>query len=207
MPDLSAPAVSTLHSRIDDCGYPNRDSPPDSVIRTGFKRLALLLVFHPTKTNPICWKHALWIAAFFALSLINIGAAFSGPQYPQYFELNTDRPEPVSPDLPPDQQYAYAGAPVPFNPEGVYAVPTNPIAAGYPADSAKAFANDNFNYTYTSLLRAPAVLFNGQATQDQFNIAIGLMMSLKGQAKAMMSGIPNPAVPTGPSFQYQPENP
>jgi inorganic pyrophosphatase len=37
--------------------------------------------------------------------------------------------------------------------------------------------------------------------------AIGLMMSLKEQAKAMMSGIPNPVIFTGPSFQYQPVNP
>ncbi|WP_158290101.1 ferritin-like protein [Ramlibacter sp. WS9] len=114
---------------------------------------------------------------------------------------------PVSPSLPPDAQYAYAGEPVPFNAEGVYAVPTNPKAAGYAAGSAQAFANDNFNYTYTSLLLALHAMFNGQATQDQFNVAIGLMMSLKGQAKAMMSGIPNPAVLTGPSFEYQPVNP
>lgn len=109
--------------------------------------------------------------------------------------------------VPPDLQYAYAGAPVPFDTTGVYGVPTNPAVAGYPAGSAQAFANDNFNYTYTSLLFALNALFSGQATQDQMNIAIGLMMSLKGQAKAMMSGIPNPAVLTGPSFVYQAVNP
>jgi len=109
--------------------------------------------------------------------------------------------------VPPAQPYAYAGAPVPFDPQGVYAVPTNPKAAGYPAGSTQAFANDNFNYTYTGLLGALNALCNGQSTQDQFNTAIGLMMSLKGQAKAMMAGIPNPAVLTGPSFEYQPVNP
>lgn len=108
---------------------------------------------------------------------------------------------------PPALQYAYAGAPVPFNAQGVYAVPTNPTAAGYPAGSPQAFANDNFNYTYTSLLFALNTLFSGQATQTQMNIAIGLMMSLKGQAKAMMSGIPNPDVLTGPSFEYLAVNP
>ena len=45
-------------------------------------------------------------------------------------------------------------------------------------------------------------MFSGQNTQTQMNVAIGLMMSLKGQAKAMMAGIPNAAVFTGPSFQY-----
>jgi rubrerythrin len=115
---------------------------------------------------------------------------------------------PVPGGTTPEDQYAYTGAPVPFDPTGVYAVPTNPaIPPGYTAGSAQAFANDNFNYTYTSLLKTLHVMFNGDACEDQYNRAIGLMMSLKGQAKAMMSGIPNPAVLTGPSFQYQPVNP
>jgi rubrerythrin len=106
-----------------------------------------------------------------------------------------------------DPPYAYSGAPVPFQPGAVYAVPTNPSLSPYPPGSAQAFANDNFNYTYTSLLIALHALFNGETTEDQMNRAIGLMMSLKGQAKAMMSGIPNPSVITGPSFEYQPVNP
>lgn len=105
----------------------------------------------------------------------------------------------------PEDQYAYAGAPVPFNPAGVYAVPTDP--GGYAPGSAQAFANDNFNYAYTSLLGALHQLFNGGATQAQFNQAFGLMMSLKEQAMGMMSGYPNPAVMTGPTFEYQPVNP
>jgi hypothetical protein len=105
----------------------------------------------------------------------------------------------------PEDKYAYTGDPVPFDPTGVYAVPTDP--GGYPAGSPQAFANDNFNYAYTSLLRALHALFNGDGSEAQFNRALGLMMSLKSQAKAMMSGIPNPALLTGPSFQYQPVNP
>jgi hypothetical protein len=104
--------------------------------------------------------------------------------------------------------WAYGGAPVTFDPTGVYAVATNPaLPPGYPAGSVQAFANDNFNYTYTNLLQSLHALFNGDTTQDQMNRAIGLMMSLKGQAKAMMAGIPDPSVMTGPSFQYQPVNP
>jgi hypothetical protein len=113
----------------------------------------------------------------------------------------------VSPNLPPDQQYAYSGPAVPFDPAGVYALPTNPSAAGYAKNPAQKFANDNFNYTYTSLLKALHALFNGESTEQQFNGAIGLMMSLKGQAKAMVSGIPNPQVLTGPSFEYLAVNP
>lgn len=108
---------------------------------------------------------------------------------------------------PPAPQYAYTGAPVPYDSTGVYAVPTNPTAAGYPPGSTQQFLCDNFNYTYTSLLLSLNAMFNGQDTQLQFNTALGLMMSLKGQAKAMMSGIPNPAVLTGPSFEYLAVNP
>ncbi|MFS8974124.1 ferritin-like protein [Cupriavidus necator] len=103
--------------------------------------------------------------------------------------------------------YSYSGEPISFDPSGVYAVPTNPKLANYPPGSAQRLASNNFNYTYTSLLSALNTLFNGTATSAQLNIAIGLMMSLKGQAKAMMSGIPNPAVLTGPSFEYQPVDP
>jgi hypothetical protein len=105
----------------------------------------------------------------------------------------------------PEHQYAYTGAAVTFDPTGVYAAPTNP--GNYTPGSAAAFANDNFNYTYTSLLNALHQMVNDEATSAQFNRALGLMMSLKGQAKAMMSGIPDPSQITGPSFQYQPVNP
>lgn len=101
--------------------------------------------------------------------------------------------------------YAYAGGPVPFDPSGVYAVPTNPSSKGY--SGAQAFANNNFNYTYTSLLSTLHDFFNGEATAGNFNRALGLMMSLKSQAKAMTAGIPDAGVFTGPSFEYQPVNP
>lgn len=78
-------------------------------------------------------------------------------------------------------------------------------ASGY--SGAQALANDNFNYAYTSLLIALNSFFNGVNTEDQFNVVISLMMSLKGQAKAMMAGIPNPSLFTGPSFEYQRVNP
>jgi hypothetical protein len=101
--------------------------------------------------------------------------------------------------------WLYSGSPVLFDFSGVYPLPNDPKAANYPPGSAQAFANDNFNYTYTSLLNVLHGLFNGQNNQPQMNDAIALMMSLKGQAKAFMAGIPNPSGPfTGPSFEYQP---
>jgi hypothetical protein len=84
-------------------------------------------------------------------------------------------------------------------------VPTNPSSKEY--SGAQAFANNNFNYTYTSLLSTLHDFFNGEATADKFNRALGLMMSLKSQAKAMTAGFPDVGVFTGPSFEYQPVNP
>jgi rubrerythrin len=111
----------------------------------------------------------------------------------------------AGPDTRPDDRYLYAGPPLSFDQSGVYAVPTNPKAATYPAGSAARYACDNFNYTYTSLLKSLHATFNGQPAQ--LDVAIGLMMSLKQQAKDMMSGTNTGGASTGPSFEYQPVNP
>ena len=106
-------------------------------------------------------------------------------------------------------RWAYAGDPIVLDPSGVYPVPSDPKASKYPVGSAARKACDTFNYTYTSLLKSLHALFNGDATEQQMNAAIGLMMSVKEQAKAMMSGIPNPDLIEypGPSFEYQATNP
>ncbi|MGY3437045.1 MULTISPECIES: ferritin-like domain-containing protein [unclassified Marinovum] len=109
----------------------------------------------------------------------------------------------------PEDKFAYTGEAITLDSSGVYPVPENP--GSYPEGTTQAFQNDAFNYTYTSLLNALHLMFNGDSSQAQFNRAIGLMMSLKGQAKAMMSGLPNPDPSgvdyAGPSFAYQPVNP
>lgn len=105
----------------------------------------------------------------------------------------------------PEDQYGYSGEAVHFDPTGVYPVASDPQTP--PPGTVAARENDNFNYTYTSLLRALDTLLNGTATAKQFNIALGLMMSLKGMAKSMMAGIPNAAIIVGPTFHYQPINP
>ena len=94
---------------------------------------------------------------------------------------------------------------MPVDLTGVYPVPTNPKRSLYPDGTAARIAFDTFNYTYTSLLKTLHAVFNGQAVK--LRAAIGLMMSLKAQAKDMMSGTPNPQHFVGPSFEYQPTNP
>ena len=109
----------------------------------------------------------------------------------------------------PDDEYTFSGAPVPFDPTGVHPIPDDPALVAYTGQQA--FENATFNYTYTSLLKALHLMVNGENTQDQFNRAIGLMMSLKGQARAMTAGLPDPdPAPVnfvGPSFEYQPVEP
>ena len=103
---------------------------------------------------------------------------------------------------PVNERYTYSGVVIPFDPTGVYAVPDDPLAASYPAGSQAGALCDRFNGTYTSLLHALHATFNGAPAQ--LYAAIGLMMSLMGQAKDMMSGVPNPAVLAGPSFEFRP---
>ena len=125
--------------------------------------------------------------------------------YYRYAEILNGRALVPNPAPPPE--YAYAGDRIPFDPQGVYPVVTNPSRAGYAAGSAAAIQNDTFNYTYTSLLRTLHAVFNGRP--QELSAAIGLMEALKELAFAMMSATPaGPAGQTaGPSFQYQPTNP
>jgi hypothetical protein len=125
--------------------------------------------------------------------------------YYRYAEILHGRALVPNPTPPP--AFAYSGAAIPFDPQGVYPVVTNPSRATYGAGSAAAIQNATFNYTYTSLLRALHAVFNGRP-QD-LTAAIGLMESLKELAFTMMSATPaGPAgLTAGPSFQYQPTNP
>ena len=110
-------------------------------------------------------------------------------------------------DAPFDERYIYGGDPIIYEPAGVWPVVTNPKRTTYPHGSVAAFANQTFNYTYTSLLKSLHQTFNG--SPDTINTAIGLMEALKGQAIGLMKlpyttdGLTN----AGPSFQYQPDLP
>ena len=111
----------------------------------------------------------------------------------------------------PDTAYSYTGAAVPFDDTGVYPVPCDPRAHGFPngylPGSAQAQMNDAFNSTYTGLLGVLHALVNGDATNARFSAALGIMMSLKSQATGMAAGLARPGLHVGPTFQYQPTNP
>src|SRR6478735_1701481 len=111
----------------------------------------------------------------------------------------------------PDQAYSYTGAAVPFDGTGVYPVPSDPHAHGFPTGylpgSPEAQMNDRFNSTYPGLLGTIHALVNGDATTERFNAALGIMMSLKSQAMGMAAGLARPGLHVGPTFQYQPTCP
>ena len=111
----------------------------------------------------------------------------------------------AGPQTPPDQKYLYAGAPVPFDQTGIYHIPADPKSALYPPSSRERHACDTFNYTYTNLLKSLHLAFNGQP--EALPAAIGLMMSLKEQAKGMVVKNDADGKSIGPSFEYQPINP
>ena len=84
-----------------------------------------------------------------------------------------------TPGVPPG--YAYKGDPLTFDESGVFKVAptTSPSLAG-----------DNFNYTYTSLLHALHVMFNGQNNRAQFNRGAGADDVAEGTSQGDAGGHP-----------------
>jgi hypothetical protein len=132
-----------------------------------------------------------------------------GDQYAHYYRFaeirhgrrlvpNLDADE----TTPPERRYLYAGDPVPFDPGGVYPVPTDPKADQYADGSADRYVCNIFNYTYSSLLKVLHSVFNGHP--EHLDAGLGLMMSLEQQAKDMMSGSGTAGHSVGPSFEWQP---
>ncbi|HEV8037737.1 MAG TPA: ferritin-like protein [Bryobacteraceae bacterium] len=105
-----------------------------------------------------------------------------------------------NPAPPPD--FAYGGHNISFDPAGVWPVIANPKGTAYPAGSRARSLNEAFNSTYTSLLKALQLTFNGQS--DRLGPAIGLMESMKAQALVLMATETVPGQTAGPSFEYTP---
>jgi rubrerythrin len=111
----------------------------------------------------------------------------------------------VAPDAPPDEQYAYDGPSIPFDAGGVRSLVLNPTTTSYAEGTPARYANDTFNYTYTSLLKSLHQTFNGRP--EMLMSAVGVMESCKQQALAMGELRVSGTKLAGPSFQYQPTNP
>lgn len=97
--------------------------------------------------------------------------------------------------------FAYTGAPIPFDPEGVWPMMDDPNLSRYPAGSRAQILSLQFAQTYQAMLNALNTTFNGEP--QRINDAVGLMFSLSLAARQLMevpSGL-NDGTTAGPSFQ------
>jgi hypothetical protein len=135
------------------------------------------------------------------------GGAFA--HYYRFAEIVKGRRLVPNPDWqppePPDQKYHYAGAPIPFDPATVFAIPTDPEDVNYPPSTLARRVIDTFNYNYTGLLETLHVGFNGDP--GVIGGAVGAMFSLRQQAIEMMSGHSTNGVAVGPTFEWRPALP
>jgi hypothetical protein len=98
-------------------------------------------------------------------------------------------------------KWAYDGAPIPFDPGGVYPMTDDPDTTSLPEDSPARLAAQVCDEAYADLLRALNEVFNGQP--EKLDDAVGLMFSVQVQAKKLLASTSLPGSPTvvGPSFQ------
>ncbi|HKV12439.1 MAG TPA: ferritin-like protein [Thermoanaerobaculia bacterium] len=97
--------------------------------------------------------------------------------------------------------FSYTGAPVPFDPDGVFPMMDDPDTSTLPKGSRAQILSAQFNGTYRALLNGLHRTFNGEP--DHFGATVGLMYSLELQAQELMqtpSGR-NDGTTAGPSFQ------
>ncbi len=98
--------------------------------------------------------------------------------------------------------FAYAGASIPFDATGVFPMVDNPKVADFAIGTAARIGVERYAYSYSSLLNALHVAFNGKP--DHINTAIGLMYSLKIEAVNLMSiQVGQTGQTAGPSYEYR----
>jgi hypothetical protein len=99
--------------------------------------------------------------------------------------------------------WAYSGAKIPFDPDGVFPMIDNPATVPLPQDDLVATWADEFDQTYTVLLNALHRTFNGHPTHVYS--ALGVMFSLRIQAQRLMgTPIPGRKFNAGPRWKYVP---
>lgn len=98
--------------------------------------------------------------------------------------------------------YAYAGTPIPFDPEGVWPLRPNCKVADFAPGTQARTRIDAFAYNYSALLNALHNTFNGDPAQ--LDAAIGLMYDLRTSAVALMETDTGDGSgqTVGPSFEY-----
>lgn len=98
--------------------------------------------------------------------------------------------------------FSYSGDPIPYDADGVLPIVESPSSSLYPPNTRQRVASDVFNQTYSNLLRALHITFNGRP--DYLDTAIGLMFDLKLQAIALMSIRIDATTMAAPCYDYVP---
>jgi Ferritin-like len=108
-----------------------------------------------------------------------------------------------------ENRYAYAGADIPFDPEGVWNITPNQKLEDLDSESQAGRRAHQFAYSFTKLLKALHRTFNGEP--GFFDTAMALMFELKLAGQALCSvpaefgGKPT-GCNVGPVFQYVEQN-
>lgn len=100
------------------------------------------------------------------------------------------------------KKYSFTGPKIPFDPDGVYNMTDDPGMVAIPPNSPALVHSQEFDVTYTHLLRSLHNTFNG--SPHELAQAIGLMFSLTVQARRLMQTPIEPGgdVMAGPGFRY-----
>jgi hypothetical protein len=103
----------------------------------------------------------------------------------------------------PDQsgKFGFTGTKIDFDPCGVWPAIADPASSSYKIGSKVHALNDEFNRTYTRLLRWLHCVFNGYP--DRLAPSIYMMRQLKEQAELLMSCEIVPGMTAGPTFEYK----
>lgn len=98
--------------------------------------------------------------------------------------------------------YAYAGAAIPFDPDGIWPLKPNCTIAEFAVGTQARTRIEQYAWNYSSLLNALHDAFNGEPAR--LDAAIGAMYDLRVVAVAMMQTVTDPQTgqTVGPSYEY-----
>ncbi len=98
--------------------------------------------------------------------------------------------------------YAYAGAAIPFDPDGIWPLKPNCKIADFAVGTQARTRIEQYAWNYSSLLNALHDTFNGQP--HRLDAAIGAMYDLRVLAVSMMQTVADPDTgqTVGPSYEY-----
>jgi Ferritin-like len=96
--------------------------------------------------------------------------------------------------------FAYSGAPIPFDPDGVFPLKPNCKIADFAVGTQARTRIEQFAYDYSTLLNALHDAFNG--APERLDAAIAVMFDLKLVAVALLQTPAGDGLNVGPSYEY-----